>query len=845
MSANFILKWTYRCTVMAAGLLILYAAYDALKQDALSEVEKKLLIALGAMGLVSAVTVWLRRSVFVYVQIIVISILVAIYFFEYQRVDPINRKLHLDEFWELVKTNKAAGVPIMTQIGPVNFVIAGQTIKLPSGDSALPLAGVANLPTIMCREGKQPFAQYVADEFGFNNPKGIWDKPVDIALVGDSFTYGACVADRDHFIAQIRDRYPGTLSIANGGIGPLVELALMREFVPHIRPKIIFYMYDENNDLYFVSNQGDPDLVVEARHPLLSKYLDDQFSQHLFEHHSEFDAVLKQDVEGQIDAALRQRRPLNKLLRFLSLPLTRLGLMGSAGPTTLVPGPVGSEPPAPDTFELFKKIFPKMVRIANDANSRLVFVNIPAQGTVCDGVVHPLKQPVFDFVKQTGVDFIDLETDFRNAVAIVGPEALFADPPCGGHFNKAGYKIIGDRLMEYLALRGPTGQQSLPDAGAALPAGWLAQPVPGQILPPANPSEMAVTNSTTITYDPYVNVDNEINASPGRVDRRRGVSLLGHSYVRSRGGDALRVTVRFTAYSAQDSEIVAALFVGNDPESSGAARRKVKGGTTATIQFEYVVERITDTPISLEVRIGTTEGDKIFINGNDRGPIADAGDKPFLMIEELASRGRVAPSSQFVFSGAALTKDQILDLHRSAARRMRDAEVVSAHSEGIDIAIKRWVNKLFGTSKVAHFELEYASSVKLDQVIDAAEGVTADVEGEAILGYAITPKSPGDITRVEISVPAHSIEANTIVVAAFINGAVGTTIVKSQPVPAGRGATATLEFTRAIINTQPISFSIRVGPGKPGVLFLNSDEKGSLSDIKPKLTIDEYRPFWR
>jgi hypothetical protein len=150
------------------------------------------------------------------------------------------------------------------------------------------LGQVADLPTIMCREGARPFAEFEADERGFNNPKGIWGKPVDIMFIGDSMTYGACLPNRDHFVAQIRERFPSTLNLGLGGLGPLVELAQIREFVPKTKPKFIFYMYDENNDLYFIIPTGDSDIVREYRNPILRKYLtDDWFSQRVYDRQSE------------------------------------------------------------------------------------------------------------------------------------------------------------------------------------------------------------------------------------------------------------------------------------------------------------------------------------------------------------------------------------------------------------------------------------------------------------------------------------------------------------------------------------------------------------------------------
>ncbi|HEX9212078.1 MAG TPA: hypothetical protein VF901_16355, partial [Bradyrhizobium sp.] len=242
----------------------------------------------------------------------------------------------------LAKTKAASGQPFTIQISPDYFARRPNgAIDLPSGERIFPLGQVADLPTIMCREGARPFAEFEADERGFNNPKGIWGKPIDIMFIGDSMTYGACLPNRDHFIAQIRERYPSILNLGLGGLGPLVELAQIREFVPKTKPKFIFYMYDENNDLYFISSTGDSDIVREYGNPILRKYLaDDQFSQRIYKRQSEINTALKEVVDKAIASGLAEHTPLKSLLRPLGLPLTRAGLASSPQPTEpALPGP--------------------------------------------------------------------------------------------------------------------------------------------------------------------------------------------------------------------------------------------------------------------------------------------------------------------------------------------------------------------------------------------------------------------------------------------------------------------------------------------------------------------------
>jgi hypothetical protein len=133
----------------------------------------------------------------------------------------------------------------------------------------------------------------------------------------------------------------------------------------------------------------------------------------------------------------------------MPLPRAHLRLVGfdqgARSPHWRITQQVGATQPAqtaaPDYLEVFRTVFAKTLRVANEAGARLVFVNIPAQVTLCDNVEHPSKKKLLDFVAGTGVDMIDLEKDFRNAIMRVGREQLFTDPPCGAHFSEAGYQI--------------------------------------------------------------------------------------------------------------------------------------------------------------------------------------------------------------------------------------------------------------------------------------------------------------------------------------------------------------------------------------------------------------------
>jgi hypothetical protein len=697
------LRLIYRCMVAAISLAMIYAVFEVLRQGEANPTARALLLGVGVLALAWAAAAWSRRVVASYVQVFAISLLAGFYLFELWYRAPIEEMLHIEQFWRLAMTKAASGQPFTIQFSPDNFTREPNGgIDLPTGERIFPLGQVADLPTIMCREGERPFAEFEADERGFNNPKGIWGRPVDVMFIGDSMTYGACLPNRDHFIAQIRERFPSTLNLGVGGVGPLFALAHIREFVPKIKPKYIFYMYDENNDLYFLSPTGDADIVREYGNPILRKYLaDDQFSQRIYERQSEINAALKQIVDNTMASALAQRTPLRSLLRLLGLPSMRAGLrslppiepaapiqnphpvdpgerhseadIGEAAPAIVRVAAAAEQQSGVDYFEVFREIFSKMVQVSSEAGARFVFVNIPAYQTVCDSIDHPWKRRVLDFVRKSGVDFIDLESDFRNADKTVGREALFAVPPCGGHFSETGYKVIGDRLVQYLEIQEKLANSDGP--GGIVPDGW-----------------------------------------------------------------------------------------------------------------------------------------------------------------------RLTTSRELVYGGTALSESELLKGRRRMAARMREPSVGVLARTFEDA--QRWVIRKTSTGRDFYHEQIYQSYGKVDRAVNA--DAVVDVEAASIMGYGWTPKSSVNLVRVTVVVPAWTDRPTSIVAALFVNQSVVANKVASQELVPGKVAEAVLEFEMVPAGIGSIGLNVRVGVGRPGVVYLNGNANGPDPDMpKPRLTIEEYRPFWR
>ena len=135
-----------------------------------------------------------------------------------------------------------------------------------------PLSGIAKVTTVYANENGT-FMSYKSDEFGFNNPSNSHQVGLDIAFIGDSFTHGCCVSEGMDVASRLRSSNLRTVNLGMGESGPLEEWAILREFGLPLKPKTVFWLYYEENDL--------ADLQREMTSPLLSRYRDVHFTQQL------------------------------------------------------------------------------------------------------------------------------------------------------------------------------------------------------------------------------------------------------------------------------------------------------------------------------------------------------------------------------------------------------------------------------------------------------------------------------------------------------------------------------------------------------------------------------------
>ena len=151
-----------------------------------------------------------------------------------------------------------------------------------------PIGGISNIKTVLCNETGD-WAIYQSDRHGFNNDDTVYSRPGPrLMILGDSFAHGSCVPEGKDIGGRLRAHGYNAINIAVRGNGPLLELAGLVEYGRILKPKIVFWVYYEGNDLR--------NLKEELGSQYLKNYLSKKFYQGLTKRQDEIDSFWKRFI---------------------------------------------------------------------------------------------------------------------------------------------------------------------------------------------------------------------------------------------------------------------------------------------------------------------------------------------------------------------------------------------------------------------------------------------------------------------------------------------------------------------------------------------------------------------
>lgn len=338
---------------------------------------------------------------------------------------------------EVIQDLESTGVDAVPEIPP-SIVLnpsTGDTYKslfTLDGNEFLPLGSISDKVTVYCNESGE-YIIYRSDERGFRNPKGRWaSKQIDLALVGDSFTMGACVPTEKTFAALIGKTYPVTINLAADNNGPLIELAALREYLVDVRLRIVLWVFYEGNDLN--------NLHSEWKSPLLRNYLNRGFRQGLAERQDDIDRKLLSFVQEARETSrwiqrLEQARDVVRLMNLRTLAASAFR-------------PQKNETVSRHEIDHFRVVLSEAVSSVRSWGGSLYFVYLPTWKRYAHPELAPKERDtVLATLKELGVHVIDIHRAFEKEP---DPLAFF---PFGkaGHYNEKGNWLVAREIVNELA----------------------------------------------------------------------------------------------------------------------------------------------------------------------------------------------------------------------------------------------------------------------------------------------------------------------------------------------------------------------------------------------------------
>lgn len=353
---------------------------------------------------------------------------------------------------EVVRDMRAEGIDAVWGVYPLGYLTRQADSALISqfaidGVETIVFGGISNRLTVLCNEAGE-WITYRSDEHGFHNPHGLWDLPrLDVVLLGDSYTQGMCVPSDRNFAAVVRRRYPATLNLGMANMGPLIQLAMLKEYAAAHRPQHVLWFFYEQNDLSGLKN--------ERASPMLMRYLEEDFSQDLRDLQSEIDSLLDDYVQFRLrtmppnprDAVSPPSRTL--VPSFLRLPNLRSLFGLSLGRRNWVDPRIVAD----ETMDLFGAILGEGNRTVKAWGGTLHLVYLPERERYAIPSAAQLDKAiqgrVLELADSIGVPVIHIDEAFETHG---DPLALFPFRR-RGHYNGEGHRLVGEAVLKALADR--------------------------------------------------------------------------------------------------------------------------------------------------------------------------------------------------------------------------------------------------------------------------------------------------------------------------------------------------------------------------------------------------------
>ena len=309
----------------------------------------------------------------------------------------------------------------------------------------IPFRGPINSFTVSCAEDLQ-YKLIKNDKYGFKNNNIIYEKKIQNFLLGDSYAEGLCENNKNDIAGHLNEKKYYTINFGVTGTGPLISLAILREFGNYFKPKNVIYLYFEGNDL--------DELNYEKEDATLINYLNDNFNQDYFNKYDDIKSFLikaEQETEKIIYSKSKNTFSPNKKNKLDILKAHLKDILEINNLRNIFKYKILKKQEEFYDLNLLYKTVEKMNDDTKKWNGNYTFVYVPTWSryftkfTKYDAKID-LKKEIINNLNSKNIKVLDL-TDYFNKIDNI--EQYY---PLGflGHYNSKGYEKIAEIIEQSL-----------------------------------------------------------------------------------------------------------------------------------------------------------------------------------------------------------------------------------------------------------------------------------------------------------------------------------------------------------------------------------------------------------
>ncbi len=311
--------------------------------------------------------------------------------------------------------------------------------KAKINEEFIPLRGPINKKTLSCAEDLN-YKIINNDKYGFKNSNSIYDKKIEVFILGGSFAEGFCYSSDKDISGNLVSENIQTLNLGVATTGPLVSLAVLKEFAQTFKPQNVFYLYYESNTLEVLKWEENDEKLI--------KYLDQNYSTNyiknihkakkFLESIEKESIVFAQAKSDQLQIQSKENKYLKSIQDIIEINILKNRIRNFF-----------NFKKNSYNLKLFNDVINEMKIETEKNGGNFTFVYIPSWDRFFNSssnlhTIINLREEIIQNLSNSDINIIDTTNYFSKL------ENLKDYYPLGylGHFNEKGYKKVSDILKE-------------------------------------------------------------------------------------------------------------------------------------------------------------------------------------------------------------------------------------------------------------------------------------------------------------------------------------------------------------------------------------------------------------